>query len=85
MVACRRPLFCPICGQRVMVDVPDTTLPEVHVIPDHHPGEYGNLCAGYVVEVTLRLDICSECGCKMCKHPSGLCMQCYSKKPLEAK
>jgi rRNA maturation protein Nop10 len=76
-----RPLFCPICGARLTVEVPDTNFPEVHRLPEHTPATDVNLCAGVVVTVTLDYDNCSKCGRRMSKHPSGLCMECFSKKP----
>ncbi len=74
-----RPLFCPICGAQVRVEVTSTKYPEVHRLPDHLPATNVNLCCGVVVTVTLDFDRCSECGCKMSKHPSGKCCGCYGK------
>jgi len=79
-----RPLFCPICGAKLVVPVPDSgDLPEIHRLPEHWPApdalNKANLCAGLVVTVTLDYDCCSKCGRKISKHPSGLCMDCHGK------
>lgn len=78
-------LFCPICGQRVEVEVPED-FPEVHRLPDHEPlgnawpgGVRANLCQGVVITVTLDFDFCKQCRGRMSKHPSGLCKPCYCK------
>lgn len=73
-----RPLFCPICGAKLMVDVPSTDLPEVHRLPEHTPEGNVNLCAALVVTVTISFDECRECGCRMSKHPSGVCRKCFN-------
>jgi hypothetical protein len=72
-----RPLFCPICGASLMVEVPDTKIPEVHRLPDHKSANGMNLCSGFVITVTIGWDQCSKCGQKMGKHPSGLCQKCF--------
>lgn len=73
----KRPLFCPICARRILVET-DGQFPEVHVLPDHFPATDVNLCEGVVVTVTLDFDKCSECGTKISKHPSGKCSKCYA-------
>ncbi len=80
----RRPLYCPICGAKVVVPVAEGgLLPEIHRLPDHYPAadalNEANLCAGVVVTVMLSLDHCSQCGSKIGKHPSGMCSGCYGK------
>lgn len=75
-----RPLFCPICGAKLRVEVTDTNYPEVHRLPEHVPAIDVNLCSGVVVTVTLDFDRCSACGCRMSKHPSGKCMKCHSEQ-----
>lgn len=77
MPAVHRMLYCPICGQRVRVEVPDTSLPEVHRLPEHTPRDTVNLCCGLVVTVTLSYDKCRKCGCNIGKHPSGFCIECF--------
>lgn len=73
-----RPLYCPICSARLLVET-DGRFPEVHRLPDHRPATGVNLCCGVVVTVTIDFDVCSKCGVKMSKHPSGLCGGCYGK------
>lgn len=72
-----RPLFCPICGAKVEVNVHSTALPEVHRIPEHQSANGMNVCAALVVTITLGYDRCSKCGVQMVKHPTGVCMQCF--------
>lgn len=81
-----RYLFCPICGQRVQVEVESGKLPEVHTLPDHEPlGNANpncgpaNLCRAYDVGVTLRLGKCSQCGHDTVKNKTGLCIDCFVK------
>ena len=77
----KRPLFCPICSARLMVDVPnDGQFPEVHRLPEHVPAIDVNLCSGVVVTVTLDFDTCKKCGGRMGKHPTGLCRLCYCEE-----
>lgn len=76
----KRPLYCPICGAKVLVDVTTTNFPEVHRLPEHVPATNVNLCAGFVVTVTLDYDKCSKCGCRICKNETGLCLGCFSKE-----
>jgi hypothetical protein len=73
----KRALFCPICGARLVVKT-DGQLPEVHRLPEHVPLPPVNLCAGYVITVSIDWDKCAKCGEKMSKHPSGVCMRCFS-------
>ncbi len=73
-----RPLFCPICGQKVRVQT-NGQFPEVHRLPEHEPLAPVNLCQGAVVTVTIDFDKCNKCGAKMSKHPSGLCMKCFGE------
>ena len=76
-----RPLFCPICGARLTVEVAKPeTLPEVHRLPEHMPapGSGVNLCCAMVITVTIGYDACSICGQKMGKHPTGICRECYA-------
>lgn len=72
-----RPLFCPICGAELMVDVPSTELPEVHRLPEHYPATDVNLCQGLVITVTISFDKCGRCGCNMSKNSAGVCRKCY--------
>lgn len=74
-----RVLFCPICGASVRVNLESTVLPEVHRLPEHPSANGANVCAALVVTVTLALDQCSECGDKMTKHPTGLCLSCFGR------
>jgi len=85
-----RYLFCPVCGERLLVELANTQLPEVHRLPEHrplgnsYPGDFvANLCAGLVVTVTFDLDHCSECGARMSKHETGLCRNCFGKSKKE--
>jgi rRNA maturation protein Nop10 len=71
-----RPLYCPVCGQRVEVET-DGQYPEVLRLPDHAPRDAVNLCSGAVVTVTLDFDRCGRCGRKMTKSRSGLCQGCF--------
>jgi len=75
-----RNLFCPICGEIVLVET-DAKLPEVHRLPEHRPLGNVNMCAGLVVTVTLDFDRCAKCNCAIGKHPSGLCIRCFRKNP----
>ena len=75
-----RPLFCPVCGAKVMVPVIDAEMPEVHRLPEHESANGMNLCSCYVVTVTLSYDHCTQCGTKITKHPSGMCPKCYGKE-----
>ncbi len=77
-----RNLFCPICGEIVLVET-DARLPEVHRLPDHRPLGIANMCAG--VTVTLDFDKCSNSGHKIGKHPSGLCRRCFCEDPEAVK
>lgn len=79
-----RPLFCPICGRRVTVEVKGSDWPEVHRLPEHKHGAFGNLCAGAVITVTIDYDRCQQCGNQMSKHPSGVCRACYGENAKEA-
>lgn len=74
----KRPLFCPICGAKLLSDVKNNgQFPEIHTLPDHFPATDVNLCSAVVVTVTLDFTECSKCKCKMSKHPSGLCSSCF--------
>ncbi len=73
----RRPLFCPICGAKVMVEVADTTLPEIHRIPEHYPAIAVNLCQGLVITVEIGWDTCGKCGGNMIKNSAGVCRRCF--------
>lgn len=57
-----RPLFCPICGEKVVVKVENNgQLPEVHRLPEHESANGMNVCAALVVVVSLSYDKCSKC------------------------
>lgn len=73
-----RPLFCPICGAKLLVEVADTTLPEIHRLPEHAPASDVNLCSGLVVTVTLDYDRCAKCGGNMVKNSAGVCRHCFT-------
>lgn len=73
----KRPLFCPICGARVLVDVINTNYPEIYRMPDHVPAANVNLCCGTVISVSIDWDKCAKCGRKIGKHPSGVCSDCF--------
>ncbi len=75
-----RPLFCPICGAKVMVEVANTQFPEVDVIPDHVSANGMNVCQGCVITVTIDFDKCQKCGGKMSKNLTGLCHVCYCEE-----
>lgn len=79
-----RPLFCPICGAIVRVPVKrrinGSTLPETHRLPDHESGNGANMCAAVTVTVKLAFDKCGKCGKNYGKHPSGLCLRCFTRK-----
>lgn len=72
-------LFCPVCGQRVQVEVDSTTYPLIYRIPDHVPAINVNLCQGVVVTVKFDFDRCHRCGCNISVHPSGMCRKCYGE------
>lgn len=83
----KRPLFCPICGAGVVVPVEDASLPEEHRLPEHRSASGANLCGALVITVTIGYAKCAKCGRQMSKHPSGLCINCYSMdttKPPQA-
>ena len=71
-----RTLLCPICGSQVKAEG-NGVIPETLRIPDHVPVGMVNLCAGFVITVSIKLDKCASCGVDIVKHPSGLCQKCY--------
>lgn len=73
-----RPLYCPVCGQRVESDT-DGQLPDVHRLPEHTPRDEVNLCMGLVVEVHIKYDTCSRCGGNMVKNTAGVCRKCFGE------
>ena len=78
-----RPMFCPICGAGLMVSVDCEQFPEVHRLPEHPSANGMNLCAAVVITVTLDFDHCRKCDARISKHPSGLCMACYSRTSID--
>ena len=77
-----RPIFCPICSARLFIPTTDAIesgpRPVTYILPDHTPAIGVNLCQGVVVKVLLDWAKCEECGCNIPKHPTGLCMKCFS-------
>jgi hypothetical protein len=76
-----RPLFCPICGVRVSVEVGyGSSSIETHVLPEHENGSGGNICQSFAITVSWDYVKCSRCGIQMVKHRSGLCARCHAEK-----
>lgn len=77
-----RPLFCPICGVRLMLPT-DGTMPEDYVLPVHAHGPFGNMCEDYFITIKFSLMNCRKCGHPVSRHPSGLCRPCYVARDEE--
>jgi hypothetical protein len=55
----------------------DGAKPETLRIPEHVPLGSVNICAAFVIVVSIQYEKCAKCGRDMLKHPSGVCPKCY--------
>lgn len=74
-----RPLFCPICGVRLLLPT-DGTMPEDYFLPAHVHGPHGNLCESFFITIKFDYMTCAKCAAKISRHPSGLCMKCFGEQ-----